>query len=93
MVQLSELLRLEQTIEEKAIYHKNQKPVVYVVGDVGGPGAEKAESPVYGVLGIGDRLKAYRPPEGYEIEQHYAKAALVREPLGDEVGRGMAHHL
>ena len=74
MVQLSELLRLEQTIEEKAIYHKNQKPVVYVVGDVGGPGAEKAESPVYGVLGIGDRLKAYRPPEGYEIEQYYAKA-------------------
>ena len=74
MVQLSELLRLEQTIEEKAIYHKNQKPVVYVVGDVGGPGAEKAESPLYGVLGIGDRLKAYRPPEGYEIEQHYAKA-------------------
>jgi multidrug efflux pump subunit AcrB len=74
MVQLSELLRLEQTIEEKAIYHKNQKPVVYVVGDVGGPGAEKAESPVYGVLGIGDRLKAYRSPEGYEIEQHYAKA-------------------
>ncbi|MDP1948472.1 MAG: efflux RND transporter permease subunit [Nitrospirota bacterium] len=74
MVQLSELLRLEQTIEEKAIYHKNQKPVVYVVGDVGGAGAEKAESPVYGVLGIGDRLKAYRPPEGYEIEQHYAKA-------------------
>jgi multidrug efflux pump subunit AcrB len=65
---------LEQTIEEKAIYHKNQKPVVYVVGDVGGPGAEKAESPVYGVLGIGDRLKAYRPPEGYEIEQHYARA-------------------
>ncbi|MEQ1791146.1 MAG: efflux RND transporter permease subunit, partial [Nitrospiraceae bacterium] len=74
MVQLSELLRLEQTIEEKAIYHKNQKPVVYVVGDVGGPGAEKAESPVYGVLGIGDRLKAYRPPEGYEVEQHYAQA-------------------
>ncbi|MBU6479394.1 MAG: efflux RND transporter permease subunit [Nitrospirae bacterium] len=74
MVQLSELLRLEQTIEEKAIYHKNQKPVVYVVGDVGGAGAEKAESPVYGVLGIGDRLKAYRPPEGYEIEQHYARA-------------------
>lgn len=73
MVQLSELLRLEQTIEETAIYHKNQKPVVYVVGDVGGAGAEKAESPVYGVLGIGDRLKAYRPPEGYEIEQHYAQ--------------------
>ena len=72
MVQLSELLRLEQTVQDKAIYHKNQKPVVYVIGDVGGPGAEKAESPVYGVMGIGKKLEAYRPPEGYVIEQHYA---------------------
>lgn len=72
MVPLSELLRVEQTIQEKSIYHKNQKPVVYVTGDVGGPGAEKAESPVYGVLGVGKKLQAYRPPEGYEIEQHYA---------------------
>ena len=72
MVQLSELLRLEQTVQDKAIYHKNQKPVVYVIGDVGGPGAEKAESPVYGVMGVGKQLEAYRPPEGYVIEQHYA---------------------
>jgi multidrug efflux pump subunit AcrB len=72
MVQLSELLTMEQTVQEKSIYHKNQKPVVYVVGDVGGPGAEKAESPVYGVLGVGRKLDAYRPPEGYAIEQYYA---------------------
>ncbi|MEW6544336.1 MAG: efflux RND transporter permease subunit [Nitrospirota bacterium] len=72
LVPLSELLVVEQTIQEKAIYHKNQKPVVYVIGDVGGPGAEKAESPVYGVLGIGKLLEAYRPPEGYQIEQYYA---------------------
>jgi len=66
------LLRLEQTVQDKTIYHKNQKPVVYVIGDVGGPGAEKAESPVYGVMGVGKQLEAYRPPEGYVIEQHYA---------------------
>ncbi len=72
LVQLSELLRLEQTVQEKTIYHKNQKPVVYVVGDVGGPGAEQAESPVYGVLGVGKKLDAYRLPEGYQVEQHYA---------------------
>ncbi|MGE3151645.1 MAG: efflux RND transporter permease subunit [Nitrospiraceae bacterium] len=74
MVPLSELLRLEQTVEDKTIYHKNQKPVVYVVADVGGPGAEQAESPVYGVLGVGEKLSQYRPAEGYEIEQYYTAA-------------------
>jgi multidrug efflux pump subunit AcrB len=59
-------------VQDKAIHHKNQKPVVYVVGDAGGPGAEKAESPVYGVLGIGGALDRYRPPEGYRVEQYYA---------------------
>ena len=72
MVQLSELLLLEQTVQEHAIYHKNQKPVVYVVGDVGGPGTENAESPVYGVLGVGKLLDEYRPEEGYRVEQYYA---------------------
>lgn len=72
IVQLSELLTIEQTVQDKAIYHKNQKPVVYVVADVGGPGAEQAESPVYGVLGVGKKLEDYRVPEGYTIEQYYA---------------------
>ena len=72
IVQLSELLTVEQTMQDKAIYHKNQKPVVYVTADVGGPGAEKAESPMYGVLGVGKRLQEYRPTEGYRIEQYYA---------------------
>jgi len=71
IVQLSELLTVEPTIQDKTIYHKNQKPVVYIVADVGGPGAEQAESPVYGVLGVGKKLEEYRPAEGYEIEQYY----------------------
>ncbi len=72
MVQLSELLTVERTVQDKAIYHKNQKPVVYVTADVGGPGAEKAESPVYGVLGVGKKLEDYQPAEGYRVEQYYA---------------------
>jgi len=81
MVQLSELLTLEQTVQDKAIYHKNLKPVVYVVADVGGPGAEKAESPVYGVLGVGNKLERYRPAEGYPIEQYYASQPWSEEKL------------
>jgi multidrug efflux pump subunit AcrB len=81
MVQLSELLSVEQTVQEKAIYHKNQKPVVYVVADVGGPGAEQAESPVYGVLGVGKGLEGYRPSEGYPVEQFYAAQPWSEEKL------------
>jgi multidrug efflux pump subunit AcrB len=81
IVQLSELLKIEQTVQDKAIYHKNQKPVVYVVADVGGPGAEKAESPVYGVLGIGKKLEDFRPAEGYQIEQYYASQPWSEETI------------
>lgn len=81
IVQLSELLTVEETVQDKAIYHKNQKPVVYLLADVGGPGAENAESPVYGVLGVGKQLEAYRPPEGYRIEQHYAAQPWSEERL------------
>ncbi|MCP9452371.1 MAG: efflux RND transporter permease subunit [Nitrospira sp.] len=81
LVQLSELLSVEQTVQEKSIYHKNQKPVVYVVADVGGVGAEKAESPVYGVLGVGKKLEDYRPAEGYRIEQYYASQPWSEDKL------------
>ena len=75
------LLTVEQLIQDHAIYHKNQKPVVYVVADVGGSGAEKAESPVYGVLGVGKKLEGYRPAEGYQIEQYYAKQPWSEDQL------------
>jgi multidrug efflux pump subunit AcrB len=81
MVQLSELLTLEQSVQDTTIYHKNQKPVVYVVADVGGPAAENAESPVYGVLGVGKQLEGYRPPEGYQVEQYYAAQPWSEERI------------
>ncbi len=72
MVPLSELIRVEQTFREKAIYHKNQKPVVYVIADVGGVGPDKGESPVYGVMDIGKQLEQLVLPEGYALTQQYA---------------------
>jgi multidrug efflux pump subunit AcrB len=81
MMQLSELLTLRKTVQDHAIYHKNQKPVVYVVGDVGGPAAENVESPVYGVLGVGKLLDDYRPEEGYRVEQYYAAQPWSEEQV------------
>ena len=72
MVPLAELLRMEEAVREKAIYHKNLKPDVYVIADVGGAATDKGDSPVYGVFGIGEKLQQFTLPEGYALAQHYA---------------------
>jgi multidrug efflux pump subunit AcrB len=46
LVPLRELVRLEDSLIEKSIHHKNLHPVTYVVGDVAGV----VESPVYAIL-------------------------------------------
>jgi multidrug efflux pump subunit AcrB len=46
LVPLRELVRLEDSLIDKSIHHKNLHPVTYVVGDV----ADVVESPVYAIL-------------------------------------------
>ena len=46
LVPLSELVRVERTVEDQIIHHKNLLPVIYVMGDVAG----EAESPGYAIL-------------------------------------------
>ncbi len=81
LIQLSELLKLDRGIEDKTIHHKNQKPVVYVFGDVGGPGAEGAESPIYGILAVGKRLEEYRLPNGERIPEHFTAQPWSEEEI------------
>ncbi|MBI5802175.1 MAG: efflux RND transporter permease subunit [Verrucomicrobia bacterium] len=54
LVPLRELVRVEQTLEDKSIYHKNLMPVTYVIGDVAGA----IESPVYAIFEMNKKLKA-----------------------------------
>ncbi|MCC7175835.1 MAG: efflux RND transporter permease subunit [Bryobacterales bacterium] len=68
-VALRELVRVEQDVAGKSIYHKNLMPVTYVTADVAGV----MESPVYAVLATGPKIGAIRLPEGYSIEQHTAR--------------------
>lgn len=65
MVSLGELVRIEETLQDKSIYHKNMMPVVYVTADVGGI----AESPVYVIFELMKKVADLQIPEGYEIEQ------------------------
>ena len=65
-VSLAELVKIRETNEDKTIYRKNLKRVVYVVGDVAG----SEESPVYPILKMGREIKKMKLPEGYELTQY-----------------------
>ncbi|MBI2212825.1 MAG: efflux RND transporter permease subunit [Acidobacteria bacterium] len=69
MVPLGSLVRIDETVNEKSIYHKNLMPVVYVTGDVAG----SEESPVYAILKLNERIDALKLPEGYALKRHVAQ--------------------
>ncbi len=54
LVPLRELVRIEHTVTDKSIYHKNLMPVTYVIGDVAGV----IESPVYAIFKMNEQLAA-----------------------------------
>jgi len=64
-VPLSELVKNRQSIIDKTIYTKNLKRVVYVTADVAGT----AESPVYAILNMKDRIKDLASKKGYDIKE------------------------
>jgi multidrug efflux pump subunit AcrB len=53
LVPLRELVKVEQTLVDKSIYHKNLMPVTYVIGDVAGV----VESPGYAIFKMNQALK------------------------------------
>ena len=63
-VPLSQLVRVTNGIEEKTLYRKNLKNVVYVVGDVAG----QIEAPVYAILKMQKEIVALPTPDGHTIE-------------------------
>ena len=54
LVPLRELVKVEQGLVDKSIYHKNLMPVTYVIGDVAGA----VESPVYAIFKMNEALRA-----------------------------------
>ncbi len=75
MIPLSEVVKVRHGIEEKTIYHKNLKRVVYVTADVAGG----AESPVYAILKMKDRIAGLKLPEGYQLRQHYTEQPWLED--------------
>jgi multidrug efflux pump subunit AcrB len=63
LVPLGELVTVTETARERFIYHKNLRPVSYVVGEVAGG----QESPVYGILAMRRELAALEDPLGRPV--------------------------
>jgi len=66
MIPLSELVKRQDGLEEKTIYHKNLKNVTYVLGDVAGT----EESPVYAIMKMKKTIEKMKLPEGYGLKQY-----------------------
>ena len=66
-VPVGDLVQITEKVKDKSIYRKNQKRVVYVVGDMAG----KLESPVYAMNDMSDHLKEIKLPKGYELQENY----------------------
>ncbi len=58
-VPLSELGHFEPMAEDPIIYHKDLRPMEYVVGEMEG----RLGAPIYGMLGVEQRLAAYSTPD------------------------------
>ncbi|WP_142785891.1 efflux RND transporter permease subunit [Changchengzhania lutea] len=67
MITIGDLVNIQSTTKAKSIYRKNQKRVVYILADMAG----KLESPVYAILGMEDKLKDVKLPEGYKLDEMY----------------------
>ncbi|MGY5851894.1 efflux RND transporter permease subunit [Salegentibacter sp. F14] len=67
MVSVGDLVNIKESTLDKSIYRKNQKRVVYVLGDMAGT----LESPVYAILGMEEKLKEIPLPAGYTMNELY----------------------
>ncbi|MCD6352300.1 MAG: efflux RND transporter permease subunit, partial [Armatimonadetes bacterium] len=65
LVPLRELVKVEPGRRDRNIYHKNLRPVVYVVGDVAGV----EESPVYAILKMFRKIGQITTPDGRKLFQ------------------------
>ena len=77
-VPLSELVHPVAGVEDKSLYRKNLKSVVYVTGDVAGV----IEAPVYAILKMQKEIDKIALPGGYKIEQRAASQPWNEERPG-----------
>ncbi len=77
MIPIADLVDIEKKVEDKSIYRKNLRRVVYVTGDVAG----EIESPVYAMLDMDVKINQIELPQGYSIEPGYRGTPFTEERI------------
>lgn len=75
VVALGDVVEIERGLQDKSIYRKNQKRVVYVTADVAG----ELESPVYGIMDMSENLNTIQLPEGYDLNEEFTQQPFVQD--------------
>ncbi|MEJ2320820.1 MAG: efflux RND transporter permease subunit [Gammaproteobacteria bacterium] len=75
-IPLSEFGEFMSIPEDPIIYHKDLRPMEYVVGEMEG----KLGAPIYGMLAVEERLDSYRSPDDAQIS-----GTLTAAPESDDV--------
>lgn len=65
-VSLGELVSVREKAKDKAVFHKNMKPVTYVTADV----ADEVESPVYAILDMKEKMNEIKW-NGTTVKQYW----------------------
>jgi multidrug efflux pump subunit AcrB len=78
-VPLAELGRFVQRAEDPVIYHKDLRPMEYVVGEMQG----RLGAPIYGMLEVEELLQDYTTPDGVELTG--MPRGLIGPPAADSV--------
>jgi len=68
-VTIGALTRLSRVEADAPIYHKNLRPVSYVIADVGG----RTESPVYALLDLKPKIDALAKDAGVDLQTWYTR--------------------
>ncbi len=74
-VALGDVVEIKEALQDKSIYRKNQKRVVYVTADIAGA----LESPVYGILNMSKNLDKIKLPEGYTLNEEFTQQPFVQD--------------
>ena len=70
MVPLAELGRFVTVNQDPIFYHKDLRPVEYVVGDAVG----RLGAPIYPMIALDEELQGYTTPDGVTLSGHYTGA-------------------
>lgn len=75
-VPLAELGKFVKQPQDDTIYHKDLRPVEYVVGEMSG----RLGAPIYGILDVHELLKDYKTPDGVTLS-----GTMIAPPETDQV--------